>query len=52
MNPSAILLLASGVAALPYVGLARVDPDRVVHDPVHDSVGRGPRRASGANPSS
>ena len=25
-------------AALPHVGLAHVDPDRVVHDPVHDCV--------------
>ena len=31
--------IATGLsAALPHVGLAHVDPDRVVHDPVHDPV--------------
>lgn len=35
--------IATGLsAALPHVGLAHVDPDRVVHDPVHDGVGMHP----------
>ena len=35
--------VATGLsAALPHVGLAHVDPDRVVHDPVHDRVGMHP----------
>ena len=50
MSPGTFL--SFGVAAPLDVDLAHVGPDRVVHDPVHDSVGRGPRRASGANPSS
>lgn len=37
------LFIAIGLsAALPHVGLAHVDPDRVVHDPVHDGVGMHP----------
>lgn len=35
--------VATGLsAAQPHVGLAHVNPDRVVHDPVHDRVGMYP----------
>lgn len=35
--------IATGLsAALPHVGLAHVDPDRVVHDPAHDGVSMYP----------
>ena len=42
MGPGAVLLPAVRPAALPHVRLAHVDPDRVVHDPVHDRVGVDP----------
>ena len=42
MGPNVFLLLASGVLALSHVGFTHVDPDRVVHDPVHDCVGMDP----------
>lgn len=39
--------IATGLSAvLPHVGLAHVDPDRVVHDPVHDGVGVHPAAES------
>ena len=42
-----VLFIATGLsAALPHVGLAHVDPDRVVHDPVHDGVGMHPAAES------
>lgn len=42
MDPGAAILLAVRPAALPHVGLAHVDPSRVVHDPFHERVGVDP----------
>ena len=38
VGTGAVLLLKAGVGAPPHVGLAHVDPDRVVRDSVHDRV--------------
>ena len=42
VGPGAVLLLAVRVAAPTHVGLAHVDPGRVVRNPVHDRGGMGP----------
>lgn len=41
-GPGAFFIATGLSAALPHVGLAHVDPDRVVHNPVHNGVGMHP----------